>query len=866
MPVSRTVLLLALVSLGTAPLRAEDAAQPEEEAAQPEGEAAQPDAKAAQPEAKAAQPEAKAAQPEAKAESAAAYGEVELASYFASGPLKRAADALQAGRAAQALKLLPRRPEDVPARWLRALALRAADRPRAARAAFEELAAGGGPLGDRALHLAALCAIDGGEAAAADRLLAQVPARYVDADQAVLERVRQLQKAQVAGPRLAAQVEEVLEPIFSGKVRADVATAHLLAGDAQLAAGAKEKARAHWRAAWLDHPLSPAADSARARERQLGPGEPIPPVKLVRRAETLLDAHRNREALDQLSRIKLPSLCRGGCPGDRTPAALLKAALSLLAPGGLPVEHQPTAEDVSRVPQEPADPVACRAGLDRGRALRKERDYGKARAALAPVVLRCADPDLRARALYLLAQLQTMAQDAQVASLWEALHRNFPASTLSDDAIFAQALARRRAGDYAGERGFLLDIVEHHPDSDLRTEAQFRLFWSHFAQGHPRQGVIFLDELAAHPDVDGAEEERARYWRARALLEPDGAESDAARAASREAARADLIWLVELRPLTYHGLLARGRLAQLDPERLHALEEEETPRIAAMLRSRAPLRAGALARDPHLLAAIELLRLGMRPEAARELLAVDRAPARALGLEGEEALVLLADLSARAGDLRNAHALIRTELRGLLRRTSEPLALRAAGLAYPLAFREQIAKAAQHASIPADLLQALMREESALDPAALSSAGALGLTQLMPSTAREIAQRLKLRGYTTGQLVDPEVNIRIGATYLGQMYRRFHHPALALASYNAGPGAVAGWMKARGALPLDAFVEEIPLDETRAYVKRCLRSFAAYQYLYGSGTSRAPQLGQELATPEKPKQGSRDTRDPRRGA
>src|SRR6266849_5397158 len=442
---------------------------------------------------------------------------------------------------------------------------------------------------------------------------------------------------------------------------------------------------------------SPATRSSpRARERQLGPGEPIPPVKLVRRAETLLDAHRNREALDQLSRIKLPSLCRGGCTGDRTPAALLKAALSLLAPGGLPVEHQPTAEDVSRVPQEPADPVACRAGLDRGRALRKERDYGKARAALAPVVLRCADPDLRARALYLLAQLQTMAQDARVASLWEALHRTFPGSTLSDDAVFAQALARRRAGDYAGERAFLHDIVEHHPDSDLRTEAQFRLFWSHFAEGHPRQGVIFLDELAAHPDVDGAEEERARYWRARALLEPDGAESDAARAASREAARADLIWLVELRQLTYRGLLRRARAAQADPERVRALGGCEATLSAAMLGSRARLGAGALARDPHLLAAIELLRLGIRPEAARELLAVDRAPARALGLEGEEALVLLADLSARAGDLRNAHALIRTELRGLLRRTSEPLALRAAGLAYPLAFREQIAKAAQH--------------------------------------------------------------------------------------------------------------------------------------------------------------------------
>ena len=57
-------------------------------------------------------------------------------------------------------------------------------------------------------------------------------------------------------------------------------------------------------------------------------------------------------------------------------------------------------------------------------------------------------------------------------------------------------------------------------------------------------------------------------------------------------------------------------------------------------------------------------------------------------------------------------------------------------------------------------------------------------------------------------------------------------------------------MKARGALPLDAFVEEIPLEETRTYVKRCLRSFAAYQFLYGSGSSRIPQLGHELAHPQ----------------
>jgi peptidoglycan lytic transglycosylase len=831
MPSFRIALVLASLSLGAAPLRAKTSAQRQ-----------------------------------ADVERGPAYGDAELAPYFASGPLKEAFAEFQAGRAGQALKLLPNRPRASAELWLRAQALRATGKAAAAREAFEKLAAQGGPLADRALHLAGLSAVDAGDAAAADRLLAQVPARYVDADQALLERARQIQFLRISGPRTASDVEGVLEPIFSGRVRADVAAAHLVGGDAQLAAGEKDKAREHWRAAWLDHPLSPAADSARERERQLGPGDPIPPARLVRRAEILLEAHRNRDALEQLGRLELPSLCLGGCPEDGTAASLIKAALSLLAPGGMPVEHQPTAEEIARPPEDPADPLACRARVYQGRAWRKEHEYGKARSALAPVVLRCADPDLRARALYLLAQLDTMAGKPEAATLWEALHRNFPGSSLADDAVFSQAVARRRAGNFADERAFLQDIVDHHPESDLRTEAQFRLFWSHLAEGHPREGLVYLDELAARPDPDGAEEERAKYWRARALLDPAPGESEAARAAAREAARADLMWLAELRPLTYHGLLARGRLAEIDPDRLRALEQRETKRVTALLRSRGPLRAGPLVRDPHLLAAVELLRLGMNAEAAQELLAVDRAPARALGQQGEEPMVLLADLSARAGDLRNAHALIRIDLRTLLRRTSEPLALRAAALAYPLAFRDQIAKAAHGVSVPVDLLQALMREESALDPKALSPTGALGLTQLMPATARSVAQRLKLRDYSTPRLVEPDLNIRIGAAYLGELYARFRHPALALASYNAGPGTVAGWMKARGALPLDEFVEEIPFDETRGYVKRCLRSFAAYQYLYGSGRSRAPQLGQELASPQRPRQGIRPSRSPRRGA
>ena len=135
--------------------------------------------------------------------------------------------------------------------------------------------------------MAALCAIDMGDGPGAERLLGQVSARYVDADQVVLERARQNMQMRVAGPATARRVEDILQPIFDGTIRADVASAHLLAGDAQLAAGAKDKARDHYRAAWVDRPISPAADSARQRERQLGPGMAVPPEKLLKRAEAL---------------------------------------------------------------------------------------------------------------------------------------------------------------------------------------------------------------------------------------------------------------------------------------------------------------------------------------------------------------------------------------------------------------------------------------------------------------------------------------------------------------------------------------------------------------------------------------------------
>ena len=88
-----------------------------------------------------------------------------------------------------------------------------------------------------------------------------------------------------------------------------------------------------------------------------------------------------------------------------------------------------------------------------------------------------------------------------------------------------------------------------------------------------------------------------------------------------------------------------------------------------------------------------------------------------------------------------------------------------------------------------------------------------------------------------------KAGIRIGAAYLGELLGRYgRQPALALAAYNAGAGAVGRWLHARGTLELDEFVEEIPIDETRGYVKRVLRTFAAYRLLSAEARSEPLDL------------------------
>lgn len=146
---------------------------------------------------------------------------------------------------------------------------------------------------------------------------------------------------------------------------------------------------------------------------------------------------------------------------------------------------------------------------------------------------------------------------------------------------------------------------------------------------------------------------------------------------------------------------------------------------------------------------------------------------------------------------------------------------------FPIAYQDNFISHARRANIPVQWSLAIARQESAFMPDAKSSAGALGIMQLMPSTAKIVAGRIGVNYKNASELTDTDLNIRLGTHYLGQMLRRFeNNRILASAAYNAGPGRVERWKNSD--VPFDVWIESIPFTETRNYVQNVLMFSSIY--------------------------------------
>jgi soluble lytic murein transglycosylase len=178
-------------------------------------------------------------------------------------------------------------------------------------------------------------------------------------------------------------------------------------------------------------------------------------------------------------------------------------------------------------------------------------------------------------------------------------------------------------------------------------------------------------------------------------------------------------------------------------------------------------------------------------------------------------------------------------------------------LLYPRPYDFDVREASRRTGLSQDLIYAIIRQESLFRADAGSSAGALGLMQLLPSTARIVARRAQLPMPSPPQLLDPAVNIPLGSRYLADLVQRFDGEiALATAAYNAGPNAARRWLPPEP-LDLDVWAENIPFNETRAYVQRVAWHALVFDWL----DSRKPRDVSDWLRSVKPAAATASRRD-----
>jgi soluble lytic murein transglycosylase len=297
--------------------------------------------------------------------------------------------------------------------------------------------------------------------------------------------------------------------------------------------------------------------------------------------------------------------------------------------------------------------------------------------------------------------------------------------------------------------------------------------------------------IDALPDRD-RQDPAWRYWKGRAL------------AAQGSRTEAEALFASLAGDIHFYGLLAGEALGRGAEQLMVVKSEPAQPATEAL---------AAFGARPEVRRVLKLAELDLRLESQREWLYVVRG-------QDDEALLLAAEYARRAGLYDRA---INTAERTATRHDY--------GLRYMTPYHAEFGAAARDQGIDVEFLYAIARQESRFVPDIVSSAGAVGLMQLMPGTARWVAKQLAHSDYKSGQIAQVDLNTQFGAYYFRYWHDRLDRmPALAAAAYNAGPSRAQAWRPA--AVPLEGaiWVETIPFNETRDYVKKVLANAMLYTH------------------------------------
>jgi soluble lytic murein transglycosylase len=225
----------------------------------------------------------------------------------------------------------------------------------------------------------------------------------------------------------------------------------------------------------------------------------------------------------------------------------------------------------------------------------------------------------------------------------------------------------------------------------------------------------------------------------------------------------------------------------------------------------------------------QLVGLELYDEAARELQYAQRVWGDSPALQATFAWI-----HHQQGELRRGINAMKRAYPQYLASGGEALPAEVLRVLFPVDYWPLIKRHAEARGLDPYLIAALVAQESTFTADIRSSANAVGLMQLLPSTGRRYARSLRMR-FTASTLTHPESNVRLGTTYFKELVDRFGGAHFALASYNAGERRIARWISERPGFQQDEFIDDIPYPETQNYVKKILGTAEDYRRLYGSG-------------------------------
>ena len=576
---------------------------------------------------------------------------------------------------------------------------------------------------------------------------------------------------------------------------------------------------------WYQASSCPEATAWFAKAVELNDKEPGAPRALLRRSACQLRDNNTREGRETLMQLwvrfaysaeakdaeTLLASNLGGEPWVVQPSERLARAQAYLGQSF----HAEAIEELRKfLAADPQSPRRAEAKLKLGIAQVRLKQYDEARETFRALVkdggTESRDASVWLARVYLRQgqgdKLLDLARTMTTSSLTAEQKGQvtlFAGMWLEDQYRFDEAIERYRQVAKVGE-----PVAQ-------RAEARWRVGWVHYRLARYREVGDELRQLGDQRDSDF--EPQALYWMGRA-----------AELSQQSHARDVYVQLCQQYVYTYYCQLARERIDI--PLSEPPASEQSSATVPAnggtpangdatrVVSSRTEIEQQSAYRR-----AIELKTLGLESDAARELAGLTDRYSR-----DPDALMALATMLNEVGAYHHALRLARARFRDKLERTGGIVDPSLWKVAYPTGLLPMI-KGQGVSGVDPYLVAAIIREESQYDWQAVSRVGAIGLMQVMPGTANNVAQRLGLPAVSRDDLFDQETNIQIGVHYVEQLLEQFSgNVAFAIASYNAGPVVVKSWIALHTGRSQDEFIELIPYQETRQYVKRVLRSYREY--------------------------------------